>query len=391
MRYRLSSPRHVARQAAALTRVVREARRAHGAGRLATVRRARLLRRRQHFEYEEALGNGLFDPALGAEDLRGFVSDHENTAAQRRLNGEDSPVLVTDKGVLYLYCRALGLPAPELLGIIHRVGDGWIRPQVVVRDGEEWERALATLPSGLVVKPTQGHGGNGVRVLERREGLLVDPLGRAITPRALWDALRTDPEYDCHVVQERVRNHPDLARLAGPETLHTVRIVTLVRDGGAVEVLWAALKLGIGGSGVDNIAHGTSGNAFCGISDDDGSLMWTRTPRPGGYGTVATPPPADDAGRPARVPMWDEACALVRTAAPHFLPLRTLGWDIAITPEGPVIIEANAHWGAEVTPRMAAVFARMRGPEATPVLCAPGPGWDAGRTSRSQEVPREGP
>lgn len=360
MRYRLSSPRHVTHQAASLARVVREARRAHGAGRLATVRRARLLRRRQHFEYEEALGNGLFDPALSAEDLRCFVSDNQNTAVQRRLNGEDSPVLVTDKGVLYLYLRALGLRAPELLGIIHKVGHGWVRPQVIVRDAAEWERALATLPNGLVVKPTQGHGGRGVRVLERREGLLVEPTGGALTPGALWDALRADPEYDCHVVQERVRNHPDLAAVAGEETLHTVRIVSLVGDGGAVEVLWASLKLGVSGTGVDNVAHGTTGNAFCGISGDDGRLTWTRTPVPGSYGTAATPPPTGADGRPLRVPMWDEACALVREAAPHFLPLRTLGWDIAVTPEGPMIIEANAHWGAEVSTRMGAVFDRLR-------------------------------
>lgn len=360
MRYRLTSPRHVGRQAASLVHVVREARRAHGAGRIATVRRARVLRRRQHFEYEEALGNGLFDPAVSAEDLGGFVSDNQNTAAQRRLNGEDSPVLVSDKGVLYLYLRALGLRAPELLGIIHKVGDGWIRPQVIVRDAGEWERALTTLPQGLVVKPTGGHGGRGVRVLERRDGLLVDPSGGALTPGALWEALRADPEYDSHVVQERVRNHPDLAAVAGEETLHTVRIVSLVADGGAVEVLWASLKLGVSGTGVDNVAHGTTGNAFCGISIDDGRLMWTRNPVPGSYGTVATPAPTGADGGPLRVPMWDEACALVRDAAPHFLPLRTLGWDIAITPGGPMIIEANAHWGAEVTSRMGAVFARMR-------------------------------
>lgn len=62
---------------------------------------------------------------------------------------------------------------------------------------------------------------------------------------------------------------------------------------------------------------------------------------------------AEPAGR-ALTPgaLWEEAFALVRGAAPHFLPLRTLGWDIAITPDGPMIIEANAHWGAEVTSRM---------------------------------------
>jgi hypothetical protein len=31
---------------------------------------------------------------------------------------------------------------------------------------------------------------------------------------------------------------------------------------------------------------------------------------------------------------------------PSRLPVRTIGWDIAITPNGPVILEANIWWGA---------------------------------------------
>ena len=359
MRYRLNAPRHVARQAGSLAYVVREARRAHGARPWWTLRRARQVRRRQHYEYREALASGLFDPAVGDEEARNFVSDHQNTAAQRRLNGEDSPALVTDKGVLYLYCRALGLRTPELFGIVHKVGDGWIRPHVVVRDRDGWERAVATLPREFVVKPTLGHGGRGVRVLDSRDGMLVEPGGRALTAGALWDELRADPEFDCHVVQERLHNHPELVEMAGAGTLHTVRIVTLVDDDGAVEVLFGTMKLGIAGSGVDNLAHGTSGNAFCGVAVEDGRLMWTRTPRADLHGVVVTPPPTDAAGRPRHLPLWDEACALVRDAAPHFLPLRTLGWDVAMTPRGPVIVEANAHWGMEITPRMGPILTRL--------------------------------
>jgi len=44
------------------------------------------------------------------------------------------------------------------------------------------------------------------------------------------------------------------------------------------------------------------------------------------------------------LPFWDEACALAETAARHFLPIRTIGWDVALTPEGPVILEGNFWW-----------------------------------------------
>ena len=36
--------------------------------------------------------------------------------------------------------------------------------------------------------------------------------------------------------------------------------------------------------------------------------------------------------------------ALAEQAARAFLPLRTVGWDIAVTPEGPTLIEGNPFW-----------------------------------------------
>lgn len=355
------NPARVVVQTSTLVRVVREARREYGAGVIATTRRARRLRRRQGFLYDEALRAGALDPALGDQELRGFVSDHENHAAQRRLNGGDSPALTHDKGVLYLYLRALGLPAPELLGIIHRVGDGWIRPDLVIPARADFEGALAGLPSEIVVKPTLGYGGAGVRVLTRRDGELIDPVGRRITPGALWDALRSDAEYDCHVIQERIRNHPVIARLGGgDETLHTARIVTLIDRHGVGQVLWATVKLGISGSGVDNLQGGTTGNISCVVDPEDGRVGDVLAPRANGYGQAWSAPPADERGLPYHVPFWQEACSLVCTGASHFLPLRTLGWDIAITPDGPMIIEANANWGMEPTARMGAILARLR-------------------------------
>jgi hypothetical protein len=134
-----------ARQLAALASVTRTARRVHGAGALGTVRRARAVRRRG-FEYPEALRMGLLDPAMPDHERQGFVSRHENTATQRLLNGEDSPPLVSDKIALGLYCRALGIAAPELLAIVHAHGDGWSRPATVLRTRDDWIAAVSAFP-----------------------------------------------------------------------------------------------------------------------------------------------------------------------------------------------------------------------------------------------------
>ena len=38
------------------------------------------------------------------------------------------------------------------------------------------------------------------------------------------------------------------------------------------------------------------------------------------------------------------ARGLVERSALLFQPMRTLGWDVAVTPRGPVVIEANNWW-----------------------------------------------
>ena len=45
-----------------------------------------------------------------------------------------------------------------------------------------------------------------------------------------------------------------------------------------------------------------------------------------------------------KLPCWEEICDLAVSVAPHFLPMRSIGWDIALTPEGPKIVEGNARW-----------------------------------------------
>ena len=39
--------------------------------------------------------------------------------------------------------------------------------------------------------------------------------------------------------------------------------------------------------------------------------------------------------------MWPEICKLAERIAFDFLPIRTVGWDIAVTPHGLYVLEGN--------------------------------------------------
>lgn len=53
-------------------------------------------------------------------------------------------------------------------------------------------------------------------------------------------------------------------------------------------------------------------------------------------------------GRPVQglgLPLLAEARALVERAAPHLLPARSYGWDVALTTRGPMLVEGNLGHG----------------------------------------------
>lgn len=67
-----------------------------------------------------------------------------------------------------------------------------------------------------------------------------------------------------------------------------------------------------------------------------GRLRSAVARRPGRSRTSERTPPD------AVLPHWEETLALVRRAASLLLPLRTAAWEVAPTPAGPVLLDADA-------------------------------------------------
>lgn len=345
--------RQVASQAAELRGVSSEAARLYGTGRLWTARRARRLRRRAGWEYRETLKEGLLDPALTDATLRGLVSRYARREAQTRLNPLALEPLTEQKLIFHRYCDAIGIPVPELYGAVGRVGGWSARPGRALTGRDAFAAFVHDhLPEEFVVKPADGHHGLGVRLLSRAGGRL-EQVGRGpVDPRILHDELVADPEFDLFVVQQRLHNHEAVSALCHSPVLQTLRLTTLVRRDGGVTMMHAILKLALGTASSDNYHSGLTGNGLADVDLANGRLGPLLTPGPGGYGARPSRfiPGTDRVVEGWPVPHWDEACDLVRRGAPLFLPLRTLGWDVALTPDGPVVVETNNYWGAPFAP-----------------------------------------
>lgn len=330
-----------------VARLLRRAARRHDAGVVAVSRRALRLYRVDGFRLAEAAPLGLLDPRVPDEALARYASRRRLRPIQARLNASGLSALTEDKAVFYLFCRRLGLPIPALYALFYRGAAGWGEGGTVLADRRAWRALLDRLPDEFVVKPARASFGRGVTLVHREGGAFVDHLGRRASADELLDRLDADPEDEAFVVQERLRNHAELVRLSGSDTLQTMRIHTLVAPDGDCRVLEASLKVVTGDAIIDNIEDGRTGNVIAPISLPDGRLGQAVRESPDALACVslAEHPRTGRRFEEITLPGWAEACALVRGAALEFLPLRALGWDVALTPRGPVIVEANMWWG----------------------------------------------
>ena len=314
---------------------------------VAVARRALHVRLRRGFRLAEASSLRLLDPRLGKPELQAVVSRAELRPVQRRLNPRQLEQLTEDKVVFYRLCERMALPTPALHAVVYRDEPGWTRDGSRPQTGDEWAAALErVLPDEFVVKPSRGHFGLGVRAYELRDGAAVDPGGAAPLP-VLVERLREHPRYRSWVFQERLRSHPLLESLSGSRTLQTVRVITLLGAESRARILHAELKVVMGGALVDNIHDGATGNGVCTVALDTGRLDTVVAPHPDGTGPmrVEAHPCTGVVFADQVLPFWPAAVNLVERAAEAFAPIRTLGWDVALTADGPVIVETNMWWG----------------------------------------------
>ena len=260
------------------------------------------------------------------------------------LNPAEARAKLRDKMLFQRVCEAQSLPAPRVVGLFRGDRTGWLTDDSRPAGPEAWRRFLERDgPDELVVKPVVGSYGRGVRVVFRvSEDGFRDATGAALDAAGLVESMTAlGREHGC-MVQERVRGHEELARLSGTTHLQTTRIYTLLDRDGEPHLLQAFFKLIAGRNFVDNFAWGTTGNFIALPSLADGVFGPGLAPnRRGNLRPIPCHPDTGARIEGFTVPDWQAIRDLALRAARAFAPLRLIGWDIAPTDSGPVLIEGN--------------------------------------------------
>ncbi|HPQ46811.1 MAG TPA: sugar-transfer associated ATP-grasp domain-containing protein [Clostridia bacterium] len=260
----------------------------------------------------------------GIRDVRYIPEDLYYCRIEPALNKEQFSVPLSDKSIFDLLMPDFKRPhtiTRNVNGIFTDSGYGLMTREQAVE--------ACKVQGEIVIKPTIDSGG-GRRVLFFTPG---KGDGATVVIEKMFNEYGRD-----FIIQESVRQHPDLARLnAG--SVNTLRILSFLNEDSVV-ILSTIIRAGLNGCRVDNIVGG--GHSL-GV-DKNGcfrELGFTK------YGEIVTELPNGLKFNGMRVPGYSNAVEIVKTAHSKLSQFRLISWDIAIDPdEIPVLIEYNTFYQA---------------------------------------------
>tara|TARA_R110002110_G_scaffold414983_1_gene647341 strand:+ start:27394 stop:28131 length:738 start_codon:yes stop_codon:yes gene_type:complete len=202
---------------------------------------------------------------------------------------------------------------------------------------------ITAFPEHFVVKSRHGAYGEGFVAFASNAGIFSTSNGLIYTPTQLLSWL-TDLHTGPMVVQKRIFDHDALSALSRSKTLQCVRLVSYRDARDLIRFPFFILKLVCNNNISDNFHGGLSGNLIAYGDRETGTLTGAVGIHPSGMGLaeLSEHPESKTTIAGFKIPFWNEARDLVSMTHASIPDLTTIGWDIGITPNGPVLIEGNA-------------------------------------------------
>lgn len=316
---------------------------------------------KEKFSAHEIHFYGLADPCHGANRLQRYVSKEMADRFYRKHNPAPAVVNIADKFCFTQLCLRNHLATPLTLGLFHN-GTFQKIDSALLQTPAELAAFIHALPPGeYLLKPNNGMLGLGMSVLKKQaDGSLnyqnqkpnIDDFFQNLTQMEASlasykkNVAVVEQDFQGILLQPRVENHPDITRLTGFKMLQTVRICTHVTADNQVEMLFAFMKLAGSEGLADAFNLGKTGNMLAEIDPANGRLRKVHAmDQQQEYLVQVDQHPVTQANLlEFTVPHWETCKQLAEQVSLAFLPLRAVGWDIAITEQGPMVLEGNENW-----------------------------------------------
>ena len=220
----------------------------------------------------------------------------------------------------------------------NRAFSKWIQRDWMEADGSTSIDALQTFLKGkqtVFVKPLEGSSGQGIEKYTAPDWTDMDAfLGKV---RAVGKS----------VIEEGIVQHPRMAAL-NPGSVNTVRISTLIGDK-KEGIVYAFLRIG-NGKIMDNV---DCGGMAARVDLVSGKLLTVAADKAGNTFTKHPITGTEIIG--FQLPCFEEAKAMCLEAMRMVPSMRYVAWDVALTEQGPTLIEGNS-FPSHAVPQFAAHY-----------------------------------
>ena len=188
----------------------------------------------------------------------------------------------------------------------------------------------------IFAKKAVGNCGKGVSVFSRKGNGYYASGGELVTAEFIRSVCRKED----HHFEEQLSQDHILSQFC-PDTINTIRVVTVNNSRNQCKIVGAAIRFGRLGGYVDNLAQGgvsvsldiNSGELFdYGMREYDLTHYYEHPDTKIKFAHVI-------------IPQWPAIKDLIYHVSSLLPPFREIGWDIALTPDGPVIVELNTGTG----------------------------------------------
>jgi Sugar-transfer associated ATP-grasp len=274
------------------------------------------------------LPSEYFGYQLWLPDRRANIDNYFycNEAARlfKVLNRPSQPDPIDDKLEFHDLCKAHGLPTPAVLAAFAPTGK-----LLEFEAGRPPKRAL-------FVKPRSGFGGDGVERFRWDDVAFENDRGCRLTTDDLdrYLATRARNENRTLLVQPLLSNHPDLC-VDG--ALVTARLVTGCPADGDIAAIFGFVYFArfddrrrIEPWHFEGLIDVSTGQLISGPVQDSPGIIY----RHGRF--------ESDGAR--TMPDWDTALGYAKAAHRACSNFAFVGWDLAFSDQGPLLLEGNATW-----------------------------------------------
>jgi hypothetical protein len=276
----------------------------------------------------------------GVDNCFDYLSHKEWRKLQDTVSSKECGELLGNKFLFQQYFSKTNIPLPQMVGYN-------IRETLLIPKEGQWEKVLINTPEllsfafdriytishthSIFIKPNSDFGGRGVIKISKETNIHTSNF---------LNKLVEELTAGSFIFQSEIIQHEELSKIY-PYSANSIRIDTFKTQKDNAEILSAYLRMGMNRKFVDNI---TAGGLYVGINLENGELKKTAIRKLYNSDDLFLAHPDTNVKFEGYViPYFNEVKELA-VAAANWLPQSIVGWDFAISLDGPILIEGNTQY-----------------------------------------------